>query len=137
VDWPEAFEYSDEPMVIAIFGKDPFGPVLERTLHGRLVRGRSVIIRRPTRIEDLLPCQILFVSSSEQNRLAAILRALRGASVLTVGEAEGFLQVGGMIAFLVEHDKVRFEINEDAARRNRLRIDSRLLTLAKAPKAAQ
>jgi hypothetical protein len=42
-----------------------------------------------------------------------------------------------MIAFSVEQQKVHFEINEGAARRNGLKIDSRLLTLAKAPKAAK
>jgi len=38
-----------------------------------------------------------------------------------------------MIAFSVEEGKVRFEINEEAARRDGLKIDSKLLVLAKAP----
>lgn len=137
VDWPVTAEDSGKPLVISVFGTDPFGPVLDRIVQGRLVRGRSVIIRRPIRIEELLPCQILFVSSSEKGRMPTILHALDGASVLTVGEMEGFLQLGGMIGFVVENDKVRFEINEDAARRNGLRISSKLLTLAKASKAAR
>jgi len=137
VAWPGATANSGEPLVIAVFGRDPFGRVLDQTVQGRLVQGRPVIVRRPTRIEDLLPCQILFVSSSEKNGLARILQAVGGAGVLVVGETDGFLRLGGAIAFSVEQEKVRFEINEEAARRNGLRIDSRLLTLAKAPKAAK
>jgi hypothetical protein len=137
VVWPGAAVNSGDPLVIAVFGRDPFGPVLEQTVQGRLVQGRPVIVRRPTRIEDLLPCQILFVSSAEKIRLARVLQAVGGAGVLVVGEMDGFLRLGGMIAFSVEQQKVHFEINEGAARRNGLRIDSRLLTLAKAPKAAK
>jgi hypothetical protein len=137
VGWPGAAANSGEPLVIAVFGPDPFGPVLDQMVQGRLIRGRPVIVRRPTRIEDLLPCQILFVSSSEKNRLAGILEAVGGAGVLVVGEMDGFLRLGGMIAFSVEQAKVRFEINEGAARRNGLRIDSKLLTLGKAAKAAR
>ena len=137
VDWPEAAADSSKPLVIAVFGTDPFGPVLDRTVQGRRVRGRPVIVRRPTRIEDLLPCHILFVSSAEKNRMAGILQAVGGAAVLVVGETDGFLRLGGMIAFSVEKEKVRFEINEGAARRKGLKIDSKLLVLAKAPKAAR
>ena len=134
VDWPDDAAGSSKPLVIAVFGSDPFGPVLDQTVQGRLVRGRPVIVRRPTRIADLLPCHILFVSSAEKNRVNEILQALGGAAVLVVGEMDGFLRLGGTIAFSVEQDKVRFEINAGAARYNGLKIDSKLLVLAKTPK---
>lgn len=137
VDWPGDAADSSQPLVIAVFGADPFGSVLEETVQGRLVQGRRVMVRRPTRAEDLLPCQVLFVGSSEKSRLAGILRAVEGSGVLVVGEMEGFLRLGGMIAFSVEDGKVRFEINEEAARRDGLKIGSKLLLLAKAPRAAK
>jgi hypothetical protein len=137
VDWPGAAADPSQPLVIAVFGADPFGPILDETVRSRLVQGRRMIVRRPTRVEDLLPCQILFVGSSEKNRVAGILQAVEGAGVLVVGEMDGFLRLGGMIAFSVEKGRVGFEINEDAARRAGLKIDSKLLLLAKAPKAAE
>lgn len=51
--------------------------------------------------------------------------------VLTVGERDNFAQDGGMIGFCLEQNKIRFEINLDAAERAKLRISSRLLALAK------
>ena len=75
-------------------------------------------------------CQILFVSGSEQVDTAKILRLLDGASVLTVGEVEQFAERGGIINFKTEDNKIRFEINPDAAKRAKLELSSQLLKLA-------
>jgi hypothetical protein len=60
-----------------------------------------------------------------------VLASLRGKAVLTVGETEDFAEDGGMIAFLVEENKIRFEINLEAADKAKLKISSKLLALAK------
>ena len=51
--------------------------------------------------------------------------------MLTVGESEHFVQDGGMIGFLLEENKIRFEINLEAAEHAKLKLSSRLLALAK------
>ena len=48
-----------------------------------------------------------------------------------MGETEGFLRLGGIISFALEENKVRFKINVAAAERNRLKISSKLLSVAK------
>lgn len=131
VDWPGEPAGTSAPLVITVFGKDPFGPALENIVLGRTVNGRRLVIRRTSRLEELLPCHILFISSSEKRRLAEILQALRGTSVLTVGDMEEFLQLGGSVRFFVEENKVRFGINLEAARRTELKISSKLLSLAR------
>lgn len=130
VDWPGEPAGASAPLVIVVFGKDPFGPSLEQTVAGKTVSGRPLLIRRTSRVEELLPCHILFISASEKRRLAQIWRALGNASVLTVSDMEEFLQLGGAIGFLIWESKIRFGINLQAARRAGLRISSKLLSLA-------
>ena len=77
---------------------------------------------------------MLFVSSSEALHLSQIKESLKGKCVLTIGETEGFAQTGGVINFTLEENKVRFEINVDAAERSHLKISSKLLALAKVVK---
>jgi len=60
-----------------------------------------------------------------------ILRSLRAASVLTVGDTLDFAKKGGMINFVLEEDRVRFEINVKASERAHLKLSARLLTVAK------
>jgi hypothetical protein len=132
VEWPpEAFAYDTAPLVIGIVGEDPFGNAIDQLTSGKTINGRSLTIRRLKRGQDLKACHILFISSSERNRLPEILLSLKGASVLTIADMDHFSQRGGMIGFLTEDDKVRFEINAQAANWARLRISSKLLTLAK------
>jgi YfiR/HmsC-like len=71
------------------------------------------------------------VASSEKQRVREILRSLRAASVLTVGDTLDFAKKGGMINFVLEEDRVRFEINLRASERAHLKLSARLLTVAK------
>lgn len=133
VEWsPETFSQSDAAFVIGVLGDDPFGAALDQTIHGKSINGRQFIIKRLKWGQHLRDCQLLFICSSERNRLAQILESIKGASVLTVSELNNFCQQGGMISFILEENKVRFVINTDVAEQARLRISSKLLVLAKA-----
>ena len=131
VEWPAGtFPDDGAPIVVAVVGDDPFRGSLD-SVGGKSANGRQVVVRRMNVGQDLRFCQVLFVSSSEKRRLAQIVASIQGASVLTVGEMEGFATSGGMIRLTMEDDKVRFEINAGAARRARLKVSSKLLSLAK------
>ena len=131
VEWP-AGTFSDDgaPIVVAVVGDDPFRASLD-SVSGKSANGRQVVVRRMSVGQDLRSCQVLFVSSSERRRLTEIVASIEGASVLTVGEMDGFASNGGMIRLTMEDNKVRFQINAGAARHARLRISSKLLSLAK------
>ena len=77
-------------------------------------------------------CHVLFISVSDKRHVAQSLAQLRDMPVLTVSEIGGFTQAGGMIEFVFDEDRVRFDINRDAALRAKLRIDARLLAVAHA-----
>jgi hypothetical protein len=131
VVWPpKVFTSPDQPFRIGILGDDPFGTFLDETVQGEKVGGHPLVIQRYDSVEDAGDCQILFVSASESGNLAAILSALKGKSVLTVGEKEDFVQGGGMIRFFVESNKLRLKINPAAAKDAGLTISSKLLRLA-------
>lgn len=115
VKWPAG---GGSPTV-GVLGGDPFGGALDRVAK----------VKRASRVEDLKGCQIVFISKSAGSA-GAILPGLAGTNVLTVGESEGFARQGGVIGFTLDGDKVRFEINLGAARRNGLVIDPRLAQLA-------
>jgi YfiR/HmsC-like len=132
VEWPaSAFQSDSSPITIGILGDNPFGDVLEHVVQGKTVNGRSLVVRYFSRIEDAERCQVLFVNSADQGLLSALHDQLKDKSVLTIGEAEQFLWTGGVIRFYTEDNKVRFEINLEAAQQARLKISSKLLRLAK------
>jgi hypothetical protein len=54
-----------------------------------------------------------------------------GPGVLTIGEGEAFVREGGMIGFIIENRRVRFDINQAAAMRSQLIMSARLLSVAR------
>jgi hypothetical protein len=132
VDWPgEAFSDAGAPFVVGVIGNDPFGGALDQAINGKNIGGRQMTVRRLKWGQDLRSCHILYISSSERRHLPQIIQSLRGANVLTVGDMDQFNQQGGIINFILETNRVRFEINPRGADQARLRISSKLLALAK------
>ncbi len=130
VEWPsEAFTTAREPFAICVVGSDPFGSVLDTILAGESVAGRSVIARRITLPADARGCQILFASGAERG--PAIVDAVDGRPILTVGDEEAFARRGGMVSFRREQNTVRFDVNPEAVRRSGLKMSSQLLNLAR------
>jgi len=131
-EWPAtSFADGTASFNICVLGEDPFGRALNDIVEGEAINGRKLVAKRLSRVNQALKCQILFVSSSEENRLEQILTALDGKSIMTVGDMPGFAERGGMINFRLEGTKVRFDINPDAARRAALTLSAQLLKLAR------
>ena len=130
VEWPsEAFQDDRSAFRLCVLGADPFGGSLQAIV-GEELAGRKVILLRSRGISDPAGCQILFVRRAERERLPRILAAVRDAPVLTVGETQGFLEQGGIVNFVLEGSKVRFEISQAAAERAGIKISSQVLRLA-------
>jgi hypothetical protein len=48
-----------------------------------------------------------------------------------VGEGDNFLLEGGIIAFVIENRRVRFDINQSAAAKAELKMNAKLLGVAR------
>jgi hypothetical protein len=133
VEWPpSAFADDRAPLVICVFGRDPFGGALEETLKGEWAGKRRMVVRRSEVPEGLDTCHLLFVSKSEKARLGAVLRAVgSSAPVLTVSDIDGFVEGGGTIGFFFEGHRIRFEISPSQAQRHGLKLSSQLLGLGR------
>jgi hypothetical protein len=135
VEWPTtAFAQPDSPIVIGILGDDPFGATLDRIVADKKINGRSFAVKRlkwSKDLKDLKDCNILFVSSSEKEHIDSVVDTVKWMPILTIGDAPGFARRGGIINFMLEDNKVRFEVNVEAAKHAVLNISSRLLALAK------
>ena len=130
VEWPPGATRNAEAFRICLVGDDPFGPLLTDTVAGKTVQDRPIEIAHPESAPELGQCHMAFVSRSQVRQLPRVLAGLAAANTLTVGETEEFAREGGMITFHIEENKVRFEINAEAAQHAGLRISSQLLKLA-------
>lgn len=131
VEWPtSAFKDDRAPVIIGIFGSDPFGRSLDDALRDKAVDTRSIRVRRLKSITEAEGCHMLFVSRSEKAHVATLLSTIRSWPVLTISDTDAFAQMGGVIEFTVDSSRIRFEINQRSARTAGLTISSKLLKLA-------
>ena len=139
VKWPtNAFSDAKAPIIIGVLGSDPFGNSLEEVARNETFQERKLTVRNYASVESLMNqadeaakiCHILFISQSESGKLGRIFTGLKGRPVLTVGESERFCQNGGIIQFVIVENKVRFIINQDAARAAEIKLSATLLDLA-------
>ena len=141
VNWPEDKQAEDNKRItIGIIGNDPFGKAFE-PIKDKQVKGKDVVIKRFKTIQELnksseeteaiKKCHLLYICPSEKDELQKIINLVMSHNILTVGDTNSFLESGGMINFLMEDKKVRFEINNNAAEQAELKIRSKLLRLAK------
>jgi hypothetical protein len=132
VEWPSAaFAGSSTPFRICVLGRDPFGDTLTSIVQGRSISGHSIVRAQVQSPAEARSCHVLFISRSDPETLKPALDHLRGLPILTVGESADFLPLGGMINFVLDQDRVRFEINLAAAEQHRLKLSSKLLAVAR------
>ncbi len=132
VEWPpETFPDQTAPIVLCVIGDSVFGKLLTDVSAGKSVNGRPIGVKHFKDGQDLRTCQIVFIGTSDEKHLTQIFDNLKRSSVLTVGETAGFVQAGGIINFFIEENKVRLEINLDAATRARVKISAKVIAVAR------
>ena len=135
IEWPgKVAAAQGSSFTVCVLGQDPFGPSLDATLAGETIGGKTVVAKRISSAEESGDCQILFLSLTDDSRLNKIIADLDKKAVLTVSDMPRFVKRGGMIQFVLEGKKVRFEVNLTATQHAGLTLSSELLKVATAVK---
>lgn len=131
VDWPdESFSKNEEPLIIGILGNNPFKTYLEETVKGERIGMHPVEVRYYKTADEVGECHLLFLAIGDLHESSAVIAALKEKSVLTISDHKGFMEQHGMIRFLNQGNKIRFEINVEATKAAGLEVSSKLLRLA-------
>lgn len=127
VEWPASvFTGPGGSFTICVAGRDPFGPTIDEVALGQKVKGRALRVRRVGDAVPLGSCQILVVGAGPADGIFA---QVAGQPVLTIADRTAGVE-GGMIRFVRQAGRVRFEIDNASARGAHLLISSKLLGLA-------
>lgn len=129
IEWPAtAFASPSSPLNLCVVGEDPFGAVLDDAIKGQRIHGRPVVVRRLKTAEANSGCHIAYLGFADSQRISQHMEALRGSAVLTVGDTRR--AGGGIVTFVINDNRVRFNIDEEAAVQSGISISSKLLNLA-------
>lgn len=131
IRWPaDRFKPGESAFTICMWGRGPMGSAIGR-LAGKKIQNSTIQVRQLANTETVVGCHIVYVSQSASENVAEALRRVSRINVLTVGNVATFAERGGIINLLRTGNRVRFEINVEAARLSGLKFSSKLLRLAK------
>ena len=128
-EWPPA-AIEDDHLEIGVVGMDANLDLIREMLDGRKFRDQTLVVKNYSDPDNLGPCHILYIGEPQGTTTEKLLAAVQDDAVLTIGESENFIRAGGIIRFIKQDDRIRFEINPVAAERAGLQISSRLLKVA-------
>lgn len=129
-NWPAEALPSAGSISACVVGDRGVSEALRRSVSGRNLNGRAIVVSFIEPDGALPGCHFLYVSRVSRTRLAEIIYRLHGTPVLTVSDDDAFIKLGGMIQVYIESGKMRFRINPKSAKRAGLQLSSRLLALA-------
>jgi hypothetical protein len=130
IAWPAPASAPDAFHICTIADQE-FTRTLDRTIAGESVDGKPLVRTEPRSANDFRKCAILYIGPAQADRAAHLIAPVRDLPVLTVGEGRPFIDQGGSIAFVLENNRVRFDINMRALQRAGLKASSKLLRVAR------
>src|ERR1700733_8154453 len=129
VDWPSQAA-ADPQFTIAVLDADGVAAELGRLLQNRQIQNRPAQVRSIKNLRELDGAQMLYIGGSHPDELGRMITSVAGRPVLVVTNADGGLDAGSSVNFLLIDQRVRFEISLDAAQGSGLRVASELLAVA-------
>jgi hypothetical protein len=129
IEWPPA--QGAEPFRLCVLADPEFTRAVDRIIAGESVDGRPLERTEPHSGDDARRCGILYVGRAHGPRAAPLVAAVRQHPVLTVGDSEHFIEQGGVIQFVLQNNRVRFDVSAAAAQRSGLQVSSKLLRVAR------
>jgi len=131
VTFPDQDKKANLPFNICLTGNQRLGKALEQATRSEQIDERDIQVVYLQTIQHIQGCEILYISSAEQQQLPDIMQALKNYPVLTVSDIRNFIEYGGMVEFFNRRNRVHFMISQKVVAQSGLRLSARLLQVAK------
>ncbi len=131
VTWSASPADSGTDLPICVAGDASVTETVSNVIGGKTLDGRRVSVHQTRGLADAGHCRVLFVTRTADLGDSAVATSMTRAGLLTVGEDADFLTRGGVVRFTEDAGKIRFEVNQVAARSAGLKFSANLLRLAK------
>lgn len=127
--WPTEALPPGAPLQACVLGDPAVAAALARTAKGRQIGGHSLVVTTPSD-NTVRGCHLLYVSARSAESAAEALTSVATSPVLTISDVNEFARSGGVAQFFVEGGRMRFRVNLASAKRAKIQLSSRLLSLA-------
>ena len=131
VQWPASARTGSQPLQLCVEGDVLLAFALSREFRAVRLAERKVQVRSLSNERELIGCGVLVIGPLDPKRVARILTAAGATQVMTFGQSDGFLEAGGAVQIIGRQGGFQFAVNLRATNKVRVKLDARLLEMAK------
>lgn len=133
ITWPNEQQTSLKgQFTIGILGGHNFNATLEKVVDNEKVRDRQILLVFWDSLEDVTwsNLDMLFIGNDCLKDFEIIRKICRTKKIFTVGDTEGFCQLGGMVNLLTVNRRMKLEVNIDEVATSGFMVSGSVLKLA-------
>lgn len=130
IDWRELPNDSSN-FVVGVYGAEGFGHDLDDAVAGKTVGRHPIVIQQLHEDSEVRNCRLIVSGASAEERIAKLIKLCNASGAVLVGEGPEFARRGGTIGLDLVSDRIRFDVNLEAARKSNVSVSSRLLSFAR------
>ncbi len=127
IEWPESYKSGD--IVIGVMGSSSIVKELETIAGAQKVGNQNLKIKSFAGSDDIGDCHLLYISSSKGSLIPQIISKVSNHNTLLVSDTKGGIQMGTAINFIMDGDKLKFEICKGHIEKKGLKVGGALLSL--------
>ena len=89
------------------------------------------VIIQYKQLSDIKTCHVLYLTPESDGEISKVLEKIKGKNTLLVTDNDGMIKKGSCINFFYEDNKQRFEVSNENAKLQGLKISTKLSSIAK------
>lgn len=126
-EWPS--DTGHGPLTLCIAYPDRLVTAAFAAVHGRTIDTRPVQVHTLQNGSNTAQCHLIYIHDGRAPELLQEL-STKQVHLLTIGDKEDFVDVGGAIGLVEQDGRLQFKVNLDVIKRGNYKISSQLLKLA-------
>lgn len=128
IEWPANAKSGD--FTIGVLGNSQITSSLTTFVVGKKVGSQNIAIKQFNDVGDITSCHILFVSFGKSSKMSEVQSKLSGTHSLIIGEKKDLVSDGAAINFVIDNNKLRFQLNTANAEKYQLKVSKSLQEMA-------
>ena len=128
IQWPDGLNQGD--FEILVLGDSPVIEELNVMAQTKHVGDRPIKVTKINAVNDIRKCHILFIPSTQSDKLAEALNRVSSKPILVMTEQPGLGSLGSCVNFITKDGKLAFELNQTALTKQNLKASMELIRIA-------
>lgn len=119
-----------DDFVIGVIGNSPIITELQSLTNTKKVGNKNIVVKKITKSSDINNVNLIFLSESSSKDITTLLTKISNKEILIVSESNGLAKKGSGINFIIQDDKLKFELNKKNIEKQGLKVSGDLIKLA-------